>query len=65
MNTYLELALRYLKMNKKRSAVTIFAVTVAVAILYMGLNVGWCELLKARNCVSNRSAGRNRENKRR
>ena len=48
MNTYLGLALQYLKLNKKRSLITIFAVTIAVTVLYLILNIGWCKLLEVR-----------------
>ena len=48
MKDYKGLAVRYLKMNKKRSIVTITAVTIAVTVLYMILNLGWCYLLQQR-----------------
>lgn len=48
MNNYKKLAIRYLKMNKRRSIVTVFGVTVAVAVLYAILNLGWSALLNFR-----------------
>lgn len=48
MNNYKAMAFRYLKLNKKRTAVTIIGVTVAVTVLYAMLNLGWCGLLNER-----------------
>lgn len=48
MTSYKELALRYLKMNKRRSIVTVLGVTVAAALLYLLLNIGWSGLLNHR-----------------
>ena len=48
MDNYRQMAVRYLKLNKKRSIVTILGVTVAVAVLYTMLNLGWSRLLQQR-----------------
>lgn len=48
MTNYKQLAFRYLKMNRKRSMVTIFGVIVATAVLYLLLNIGYSELLNQR-----------------
>ena len=51
MKHYRELAFRYLKMNRRRSVVTILGVAVSVTILYILLNLGWSALLKYRENV--------------
>ena len=48
MNNYRQMAVKYLKLNKKRSMVTIIGVAVAVTVLYTMLNLGWCRLLQQR-----------------
>lgn len=48
MEDYKKLSIRYLKLNKRRSIVTILGVTVAVMVLYILLNLGWSRLLKER-----------------
>lgn len=48
MNDYRKLAVRYLKMNRKRCIVTIVGVAVAVTILYVILNLSWSALLGMR-----------------
>lgn len=48
MDNYSQMAVRYLKLNKKRSIITIIGVTVAVAVLYTMLNLGWSRLLQQR-----------------
>ena len=48
MSDYRKLAFRYLKLNRKRSIVTVIGVTVAVTILYVILNLGWSSLLGIR-----------------
>ena len=48
MKNYLYLSVRYLKLKKKRSIVTIIGVSVAVIVLYMMLNLCWSWLLDAR-----------------
>lgn len=53
MNNYRRLAIRYLKMNRKRSIVTVIGVTVAVTILYVILNLGWSALLGMREDLRN------------
>lgn len=51
MNHYKKLAFRYLKMNKRRSRVTVMGVAAAVAVLYALLNLGWSALLQYREKV--------------
>lgn len=48
MEDYKKLSIRYLKLNKRRSIVTILGVTTAVMVLYILLNLGWSRLLKER-----------------
>lgn len=48
MNDYKQLAIQYLKMNRRRSIITVLGVTVAVALLYLILNMGWSGLLNYR-----------------
>ena len=45
MNHYRHLAARYLKLNQRRSIVTIMGVALAVAVLYTLLNYGWSYVL--------------------
>lgn len=51
MNNYRILAVRYLKMNKRRSIVTVMGVAVAVIVLYMLLNLGWSAVLNERKKI--------------
>ena len=51
MKHYRELAVRYLKMNKRRSTITVIGVAVAVTVLYTLLNLGWCALLQYRERI--------------
>lgn len=51
MRNYEELAICYLKMNKKRSIVTVLGVIVAVTVLYTILNLGWSALLNYRETL--------------
>ena len=53
MNDYRNLAVRYLKMNRKRSIVTVIGVAVAAAVLYTLLNLGWSALLGMREKLRN------------
>lgn len=48
MENYKELSIRYLKLNKRRSIVTVLGVATAVMVLYLLLNLGWSRLLKER-----------------
>lgn len=48
MDNYLQLAIRYLRLNKKRSLLTIIGATIAVIVLFMILNLGWSYLLHTR-----------------
>ncbi|MDE6760933.1 MAG: ABC transporter permease [Lachnospiraceae bacterium] len=51
MDNYRTLAVRYLKINKRRSIVTIMGVAVAVTVLYMILNLGWSAVLNKREKI--------------
>ncbi|MGN0155056.1 MAG: ABC transporter permease [Lachnospiraceae bacterium] len=51
MENYRQLAIRYLKMNKRRSLVTVFGVIVATTVLYVILNLGWSALLHYRDTI--------------
>ena len=51
MDNYRTLAVRYLKMNKRRSIVTVMGVAVAVMVLYMILNLGWSAVLHEREKI--------------
>lgn len=51
MEDYKKLSVRYLKMNKRRSVVTVIGVVVAVTVLYVLLNLGWSRLLKERENI--------------
>lgn len=48
MENYKRLSIRYLKLNKRRSIVTVLGVATAVMVLYLLLNLGWSRLLKER-----------------
>lgn len=48
MNDYKELAVRYLQMNKRRTAITISGVSIAVMVLFVMLNLGWSWILHFR-----------------
>lgn len=48
MKNYKKLAFRYLKMNRKRSIVTVMGVAVATIVLYLLLNLGWSGILNHR-----------------
>lgn len=48
MSNYKMLAIRYLKMNKKRSLLTILGVVITTVILFTILNLGLCYLLNRR-----------------
>lgn len=48
MQNYKQLAFRYLKLNKRRSIVTILGVAVATMVLYLMLNMGWSAILNQR-----------------
>ena len=48
MSDYRGLAFRYLKLDRKRSIVTVIGVAVAVTVLYVILNLGWSSLLEIR-----------------
>lgn len=51
MNNYKQLAIRYLKMNKLRSNITILGVMVGTMVLYLILNLGWSSLLHERKMI--------------
>ena len=48
MKDYKQLAVRYLKMNRLRSLVTIFGAMIATMVIYCMLNLGWSKLLQYR-----------------
>lgn len=48
MEHYTDLAFRYIKMNRRRSILTVMGVSVAVALLYLMLNLSWSYLLNYR-----------------
>lgn len=49
MKDYKQLAIRYLKMNRRRSLVTILGAMIATMVLYCILNLGWSKLLQYRD----------------
>ena len=51
MDDYKKLAVRYLQMNKKRTAFTIAGVTIAVMVLFVILNLGWSWVLHYREQI--------------
>lgn len=51
MKDYKQLAIRYLKMNRRRSLVTIFGAVIATMVLYCILNLGWSKLLQYREQI--------------
>ncbi len=51
MDNYKQLALRYLKLNKKRSVVTILGAAITVTILFALLNIGWSAVLHYRSSL--------------
>ena len=51
MNNYRQMAFRYLKLNKRRSRITVLGVTVAVMVLYTMLNLVWCWVLMQREQI--------------
>lgn len=48
MTNYIQLAIKYLQQNKRRSFITILGAAVTVTILYALLNTGWGYLLQSR-----------------
>lgn len=51
MESYMDLAVRYVKHNKRRSILTVCGVTVSVMVLYVILNLFWSYLLNYRNDI--------------
>lgn len=51
MNNYKQLALKYLKINKNRSIITILGVMMGTMVLYLLLNLGWSALLNQRKVI--------------
>ena len=51
MKDYKQLAIRYLKMNRRRSLVTILGAVIATMVLYCILNLGWSKLLQYREQI--------------
>lgn len=48
MDNYKQLALRYLKLNKNRSIITVIGTAITVTVLYALLNLGWSAVLNLR-----------------
>lgn len=48
MDNYSKLAIRYLKMNRRRSNITILGVVITTALLFLFLNLSYCGLLHMR-----------------
>lgn len=53
MESYMDLAIRYVKHNKRRSILTVCGVTVSVMVLYIILNLFWSYLLNYRKDIRN------------
>lgn len=51
MESYMDIAIRYVKHNKRRSILTVCGVTVSVMVLYMILNLFWSYLINYRNDI--------------
>lgn len=51
MSDYKKLSIRYLKMNKKRTILTIAGVSVTVIVLFVMLNLGWSWVLNYREKI--------------
>lgn len=51
MKDYKQLAVRYLKMNRRRSLVTIFGAMIATMVIYCMLILGWSKLLQYREQI--------------
>ena len=51
MDNYISLAMRYLKLNKKRTYLTVFGASVATMILFAVLNMGWSYVLNQRKVI--------------
>lgn len=51
MDNYISLAIRYLKLNKKRTYLTVFGASVAAMILFAVLNMGWSYVLNQRKML--------------
>lgn len=51
MESYIDLAMKYVKKNKRRSIITICGVTVSVMVLYIILNLFWCYLINYRKDI--------------
>lgn len=48
MDNYKQLALRYLKLNKNRSIITVIGTAITVTVLFALLNLGWSAVLNLR-----------------
>lgn len=51
MENYKQIALRYIKLNKKRSVITVIGVVITVTILYTLLNLSWSAILYDRETI--------------
>lgn len=51
MDNYKQLALRYLKLNKNRSIITVIGTAITVTVLFALLNLGWSAVLNYRSNI--------------
>ena len=51
MNNYKELAVRYLKLNKRRSTLTIIGAALSVMVIFLALNLAWSYVLNKRERI--------------
>ena len=51
MDNYKQLALRYLKLNKNRSIITVIGTAITVTVLFALLNLGWSAVLNLRSNI--------------
>lgn len=51
MENYRQLALRYLKLNRNRSMITVIGTAITVVVLFTILNLGWCTVLDIRESL--------------
>ena len=49
MDNYCKLAIRYLKMNRRRSVITILGVVITTTLLVTFLNMAYLALIQSRN----------------
>ncbi len=51
MNNYKELAVKYLKLNKRRSTLTIIGAALSVMVIFLALNLAWSYVLHERETI--------------